>query len=709
MLTNYQNYYVFEELVKTGKFYLKTSDITVNNWKDYYDGILNIMRDGIELDSVHNWFITVDMGNGDVVDLSVFDLYFNITMWYIVLNGGYKITGDALFFPEAITKGCIKDYFDHIIDKVRTRFPIKRLNNILDDCLHSFVDIDDFSFYIANTINLKDTIDLMNADKEFDETMHTSLMNIPIEDVKDKGMEISNKHIDIIVNRSIDELGYDHCLRNSFMSGEGISPRQYKEFAVHIGSKPNGVGGVHPAIIDGSYLGGALNNTLYQYVDSSSSRVAQIQTKKNVGSSGNFARILGINNIDTILYPDPDYCCNTKHFVNINVKSKKVLSMLEGQWFRYNPDDIDRLITSRRTDLIGKTICLRSPMTCASAAAGHGICYKCYGQLAYINNIIKPGKFAAEQLSSELTQRQLSAKHLLETIANKINWNNNFYRFCSMYLNGVYPNPDLVNVEMVINPSAIISDYDSEMMDENDNMGYNKSITSFHIIYNGEKYLVGSMENTDMYFTISFEDFLASKMNDSEDDDGLIHVNIKEFCDYCSNKGREPCLFFIHIENNELSKTLKELENLINKKSTTTQFNKDGLLQRAIDLVVEGKLSIQAIHLEVLLMNQIRSSHSILKNPDWTKDDAESEYTVLTLDQALKNNPSVVISLLYQDLGYTLSYPLTFQKSSPSIMDPFFMIKPQNYISYDTDIVRNTDDDKRLIQPIIYFKDNNKK
>lgn len=700
MLNNYQNYYVFADLVKNGHYYLKTSDITVNNWSDYYDGILSVMKDGIEIDAVHKWFITVDFGDGDVIDLSVFDLYFNIIMWYIVVKSGYKITGEALFFPESITQDCIKDYFDHIIDKVRTKFPPKDLNNMLDDCLHSFVDVDDFSFYISNTINLKDTIDLMNADPEFDKTMHTSLASTPIEDVKDVGMDIANKHIDIIVNRSIQELGHDHCLRNSFMSGEGISPRQYKEFAVHIGSKPNGVGGVHPAIIDNSYLGGALNNTLCQFVDSSSSRVAQIQTKKNVGSSGNFARILGINNIDTVLCDDPNYSCSTKHFIHIDIKSQKVLNMLDGQWFRYNPDDIDRLITRKRKDLIGKTIFLRSPMTCASAAAGHGICYKCYGQLAYTNNIIKPGKFAAEQLSAELTQRQLSAKHLLETIANKINWNENFGTFCSMYLNAIYPNPEMINVSISIDPSIINTDSDDDVSDDNA-VGYNKSITRFTVIDSyGSEFPVTSVENTDMYFSNSLESFMEER--NCEDDNGFYLINLKDFYEYCTSKAKEPCLFFVHIENNELSKTLKELENLINKKSTTTQYNIDTLLQKAIDLVIEGKLSIQAIHLEVLLMNQIRSSRSILKKPDWTKDD--EDYVILTLDQALKTNPSVVISLLYQDLGYTLSYPLTYEKTAPSVMDLFFMTRPQNYIANDTQIVRNSDNDKRMIQPVIYIK-----
>ena len=61
-------------------------------------------------------------------------------------------------------------------------------------------------------------------------------------------------------------------------------------------------------------------------------------------------------------------------------------------------------------------------MTCESAAKGQGICYKCYGELAYVNKDINPGRYASEKLSAELTQRLLSAKHLLETVIKKIQW-----------------------------------------------------------------------------------------------------------------------------------------------------------------------------------------------------------------------------------------------------------------------------------------------
>lgn len=91
--------------------------------------------------------------------------------------------------------------------------------------------------------------------------------------------------------------------------------------------------------------------------------------------------------------------------------------MLDGRYYKLGPDGMDYLINAKKdTYLIGKTIYLYSPMTCASAAHGHGICRRCYGELAYINRNIRPGKLASEILSAQLTQKQLSAKHLLETV-----------------------------------------------------------------------------------------------------------------------------------------------------------------------------------------------------------------------------------------------------------------------------------------------------
>ena len=106
---------------------------------------------------------------------------------------------------------------------------------------------------------------------------------------------------------------------------------------------------------------------------------------------------------------------------------------------------------------------------------------------------------------------------------------------------------------------------------------------------------------------------------------------------------------------------------------------KDEALQSLVDLVVEGGLTIDAIHLEVILSNQIVDADDILKKPNWNNPYAQ--YKLLTLNKALTNNPSVIISLLYQDLRKTLYDPLSFAKNKPSFFDLFFCEDPQNYIS----------------------------
>jgi hypothetical protein len=125
---------------------------------------------------------------------------------------------------------------------------------------------------------------------------------------------------------------------------------------------------------------------------------------------------------------------------------------------------------------------------------------------------------------------------------------------------------------------------------------------------------------------------------------------------------------------------------------------KDEALQRIVDLVIEGGLDIDAVHLEVILSNQIVDANDILKKPNW--NDPNAQYKMLTLNQALTNNPSVIISLLYKDLNKTLYNPLTFTKNAPSFFDLFFHEQPQVYMQQD--ILANDEDinirehDKRI-------------
>ena len=57
---------------------------------------------------------------------------------------------------------------------------------------------------------------------------------------------------------------------------------------------------------------------------------------------------------------------------------------------------------------------------------------------------------------------------------------------------------------------------------------------------------------------------------------------------------------------------------------------------------------------------------------------------------------------MYKDINKALYYPTSFQKESPSVLDLFFMTKPQNYMSMKP-THSNLVEDKEIEGPIKPF------
>ena len=338
--------------------------------------------------------------------------------------------------------------------------------------------------------------------------------------------------------------------------------------------------------------------------------------------------------------------------------------------------------------MIGKIIYLHSPMVCASNSSGHGICKRCYGNLYWTNYDINPGKIAAEILSAQLTQTLLSAKHLLETKIVKINWNPEFRDYFDIDINSIKLSEDLLDDDntkkytMIIDPEEVQlvneeedtvsfedDDEDNSGIMEQDSGVYNEYITSF-IIRTPEGFDItfGSDDQTELYISTELNNIIRKRALNT---DGKINIPLSAFDD--------SILFYIKINNNEISKTMNDIINIINKSSVTESLTKDEALQSIVDLIIDGNLTIDAVHLEVILSNQIVRPDDVLHKPNW--NDPAAQYRMFTLNQALTNNPSVIISLLYKDLHKVLYNPLTFTKNGPSFFDLFFCEQPQVYMS----------------------------
>ena len=670
MVDQFENYYMYKDLATDGFCTVYTKNIDKNNWRLHYLGILNILRDGIETDFVTQMKIYVKFADGEDCVLMIHEYYTTLVMWYLILQTDIVITSEHLFWDEDFLADMIKEYIDEVfLDEYRTLYTNKSLNNIIADTLEPFKDIDEFSLWIMNTFNLEDTIRLMNENPRFDELLHLDLSNVIMDDIKEKGMDATNEVIDIIK-----ETDY-HCLCDSFRTHEATNPKQFKETYIHMGNIPNGEGGVFPTTINNSLINGGLNNPAYNIMEDSSGRNAQIIAKTNVSTSGAFARILGLNNSNTIINNDSSYICNSKHKLKITIYNKTILKMYNNRYYSFSPNGAEYKLKSKRDiHLIGQTLYFRSPCKCQSLSKGKGICFRCYGDLAYTNIDINPGKMAAELLSSRFTQKMLSAKHLLEEQIRKMLWSDIFFKLFDIQFN-VIRLLDTEDTNYYKGYKLIIYPDQIQFQDELDDFDYNEYLTSFDVEFpDGNKYTINTNCNDEIYISPELKEYLWDDSSIVEDDRSEIVVDMSKL----SEMG---AIFLINITNNELSDSLKAITTVINKIDITETKTADELTQLFIEKILDSGISINAVHLETMIANQIRDDEDVLENADWSL--ANEHYRILSLSHALEWNPSVTVSLNYQNIAKMFYTPMTYRKHRASIYDLVCMEQPQIYLNPD--------------------------
>ena len=690
-----ENYYVYTDIIEKGKLELDIKDITIENYYDHFNAVTNILRDGIELEEIQNSKVYVKM-KGEVIPFTLTEYWINLMFWTIPIYAGIGVSREYLFDTSAITKGSIKQYFDKIIKKIEGRVDFISLNNLIDEAIYKLKYVNDFGMYLANTLNFKDTIDLMRKYPEFYDSMHSDLSNVSIEDVIKVGMDYTETQIKYITAEDS-----DHCLKDSFIAREGVNKKQYKEVASSIGTKPDGRGSVYPHVIQNSFMNGGVNDPESLFIDSSVGRIAQILQKMNVGISGSFARLLETNNIDTFFNMNPDYACSTRNFIKILIKDNTWLKLYDKRYYKLKENGPDYLL-DYETDkhLIGQELYFRSPITCESYANGTGICRKCYGELYTVNRDINPGKIAAALLSAIYTQMLLSAKHLLESAAMEIKWCDAMSSIFDVELTVVSFKADLdiKKYSIIIDPASVDSDDDSEDDETVDLIDSTDFVNKFEVLCpDGHTVEIYTQDEDNIYFTEDFNAILSSKKA-KETDDGRILI---------PGAALEGVpIFYVKIQNKELQRTLERSKQIINKSDVTESFTKDQIVSEFISANLDGNINLQAIHMETIIANQVRTDEKdSTEMPDWRIPNVG--YKVISLNSALSNSPSITVTLEYQKIASTLVNPLSTKKRKASVFDLFFMERPQDYI-VNQDLISNekvVEKDKSLMRDAIVFVD----
>lgn len=652
------------------------SDYTQHGVKNYKKNLIDVVygyiKEGFEYDFLRRVMVNFKFTpEGDIYQLELTHFITNVIMWMPIVKLDEECLDESYIVDcTRISNDTIKYFIDtKIIIPFRDIIENRKLNMLIHDMIYELSRIsDDFNIIMGLTINIETFIDMANRNPEFKEILYTNISDdMQPSEIEDLTNHLTDRQIEILKD---DEKG--NCLQPILLSGTGIKTGQYKEFAINYGLKPDLSGSTIPIPVNTNFVRGGIDSVTAYFIDSLGGRKSLIMNSTVMGTSGYFNRRIMLITSDVVLRKD-DKDCGTLHSVKFHISEQEHLDRLVLRYYRLPYERQYKVLRGDETHLIGQDIFVRSPAKCASR---EGICRKCYGELFANNRELRSvGAFAATEVGEPVSQSILSSKHLLTTRSVPVEFNDEFYDLFAISANEVMldskTEKDIGDYTLVIIKNNIIK------LDEIGDSGITSYIPLFHIRNNktGEMTEIKELKDKDLYISPEFEDVIAESYKrrgraKAKKGDGtileipLVNINFNE-----------P-IFLIEIENNELTRPLYDIMGLLDSEEKRKQFGittVDQMVQQLLNLLIISKISAASVHGEVIIRSIIRSKSNILDIPDFRSYSAIDDIQILTIKSALKNHPSVTLSLSFQELRKQVSEsPLTFKKTAGSYVDPLF-------------------------------------
>lgn len=633
-------------------------------YRNFQDDIYNILKGCFDIKKCREYPIKFKFYKTDrkTYSMQLRHFIFNLFLWlpFVELSEFNALNEDYIFKAEDIIK--LTDYIDNklinIMDSYHLKSKIKNvlIASILDDCRRIS---NDFGLYLGIDMSAKTFIDLYNNNDNIQNMMNTTFDETkqPYE-IEQESNEIQKRLINELEN-----IPGNNPLKMIIKSKSGIKYKQLFEFMISGGLKPTLDGKTVQIVLQNSTLIGGTNKPSYYYLDAMGGRKASILNKMKMGISGYYCKSVPFlaRTLEFDLSVDN---CGTKHLVEYNVKNEKVLKKLDGKYFslKENGEFLSLLDAKSRTDLIGQTIYVRSPATCALE---NHVCAKCLGKIWSNLENINQGMsvMLVEEWTKVINQQILSSKHLLTTNSEVVVFSENFEKFFTVISGEIMPNLiDNEYVENIEDYAIYIPKESIEKVDEmDDDSLYNTVLTGDFYIKNlkdpDAELIPITMENDkDIYIASGTLELMDKK------------TKLIKFKDL----SEDVKLFEIDIKNNELTKPLYDIMHLTNKKDKNGDKTINSMCQKFMDLFIESNIGANAITYEILVNRLIYSKADPYRRPNF-KNKTLEPYGIQTVSKALENNPSPLLGLSYQNIKrQLLSNNLYSKRNKSSYVDEYF-------------------------------------
>lgn len=647
-------------------------------WKALYKECNNYFKENIGEPGCFDKQVTFKFRKTEMYKHKMYINHFltHLILWQPFIKFKTKIDNSFIVGDISnLTNNSLRDFYNSkIINNFIKEESSAQLNLEISKVQEKLKKIsEDYSMIMAVSTSVKDVIDLMQRYPEIRELLYyTPPKHAQPKEIEDDYNKKGRKLIKLLKT-------VDSPFKTLLNAGEGIKTKQFIQYLLCIGFQSDIDGSTYPIPIQSSFFNKGLQSASEYLLDATSGRKALIFNKEYTGKSGYFSRRLSQLAMDTMLHEDPTYDCGTKHYIPYKVKSKEHLLLINEMMYKKKKNSMmSKTINFKKDkDLIGETIYLRSPLTCA----GEKVCHRCYGGLSHINNDINIGIYGAEEISSRIMQGILSSKHLLTTNSSLVELAGEYGKFVSIDANTIIFDPDDVYVNsknrkvsyylVIYEEDVVISDED----DEYDNKEFTKTTSKFYIKNNKGDIIeeIYDKNGAEFFIPNHVEQSAITKSIEIEDDEEE-DERIEYWIPLLGLNPGEP-VFFIDIQNNELTKPLKDIISLLDNKNHLGCETLEDLIEKTAELMVSSGMVFGSamVHFTTAIRDIIRRPDKLTKRPNFKNEDIE--YQILTIKTALYNNPSILVSLSFEQVGRQLKKPETFKKNGKSILDPLFFEK----------------------------------
>ena len=657
------NYKDFDEYLNSTVFIVRDICFNKKTHKDCLTKLYNFMKQGFEIKEVRTHLLMFKFDNIEeepIKTMQIRHFIVNLILWYafIVYEAQNKIDDSTIFDCSNPTLNNLYEFMNKkLILPYETIVDSKTINRCLDKIIYKLSKIYyDFSLIMGLTMDMRSFNDLRHKFPTFDDLLKTKpskgMQPKEIEEMIDQKMK---EYLDIILVQD-----KENNLRPFLISGKGINNDQLSQLSILGGLKPDIEGNVNPVPIDSNFIYGGLNSITNFYIDGQAGCKPLILNKTVMGKSGYFSyKTMTLSSLYRLSRTVED--CHSKRPIKFEVKTKKHLEKIDRRYYYDNNGELHLINADTDGFLIGKVILLRDPTTCC---ASDGICHICYGDMHYINNdpYFHAGRFAATQINDPIQQKILSSKHMLKTISKLIEFvnNENFSRFFKVDINKIMLNEN--STENFKNWKLIIEIDDLFIIDEvaGENEDFNMYVEKF-TLYNKkteEKIEIQESNKRDLYLFAAI-----SSMLKKDGDQYVLPLD---------KVNENDAIMKINIVNNELTTPLKNIIKLLDRKEHYGCTTIDDMINRICELTIESKMSVHTVHCSMLIKGLIRKKDNILLQPDFSDPDDIDNYQILRVTDALIYNPSLTISLSYDNINNQIVNPVTYKKYFKSDYDKFF-------------------------------------